>query len=138
MGFWNKVKKTATKAWNASNSPKAKKYWNSFKKSANKWADTPDGRATLMKMRVLTGGLSDDIIQKGSGFIDDVVNRPDNVGFNQFVADEVGKNTPLKASEVKFALDKARPLGRQIDKGIGNLEKEINKKGKKRGVRRKS
>ena len=134
MGVWNRIKKFGRGAWNASNSAKATRGFSSFKNSANKWANTPQGRSDLMKLRLITGGLSDKVIEKGGEFIDDIVNRPDNVGFNQFVANEVGKNTPLKASEVKFALDRAKPLGRQIDKGIGNAETKIRRK---RGVRRK-
>jgi len=140
MGVWNKIKSLGSKGWNASNSAKAQRGWQSFKKSANKYANSPQGRADLMKLRLITGGLSDKIIQDVGMFGDDLVNRPDNMGFNQFVANEVGKFTDLSPKEAKYILDKAKPLGRQIDRGIGNLEKEITKASKKqskrRGVRR--
>lgn len=133
--FWNSIKRYSDKAWNATGSNKARKLWTGFENSANRWAKTPDGRATLMKMRMLTGGLSDEVIKEGGGIIHDVVNRPKGQRFDTFLAKEIAERTPLNENEVKAVFKESKPLVNSIDKGIGKLEDKLAKK--KRGVRRK-
>ena len=147
MRFYDRVKNLAKKTWNASNSDNAKKYWNVALKGANQAIKSKYGQSALKMLD--TAGLGNVARQTASRvkeFGDDVVNRQDDVGFQQFAKDQAVKSGFVNQQQADMAQQAFNKVAPALDKGITKFEdkvrkdiasaKEKRRKKSPRGVRR--
>lgn len=125
--FWNNLKSKSRSAWNASNSDTSKKVWNKGLSLWDKLQQSDLGQKATDGLDEFTGGFATKIGKEVRGFGDDVVNRDNDVKFQDFMAEQIGKrsrgNMSKADAETMFKIfNKVAPT---LDKGVGKFEDKI-------------